>query len=1263
MQTGIRGKIWLWIGGGIVASLILFAPYMASSIIKGKTLELSGFTINADRVNLSWLGPQNVEKIHGKSTDLGVNFDIDSIESDRGLLSMLTHFSFGKVTVEKPVLYIQPRKEVASATESSQEEQEHKVKEPLKFPLNELDVREGSVRIVNPDGTLTRIDQTNIQLQKSENIIKLHLRGSSQEGEHKGFFSLESSFDPQSARNLSFIPLLPYHFTAKVDDFPTKVIDAILVAFQEHPLGMQEWIGPNFNFEMGHEKNRYQLNFSSANLNGKGVLEQEGEIFKAIEPLSLHWTIYPEALNPLLTRHEIPLELYRKTDLNFQLYDLIGNPVELKSSFKLQVDPATFVDHENNTLKLDQLSFESKVNLSEDERKIAGAGQFYFNDTPFSMTIEGTTLLEIANPVCFEDCLKGQWNILLDKAPMKLVELLVHSRTPLEEPLGPTLSLAFNLIQKGNDTLLGVHVQNQALESDWLLFSLAKGTMNLKNPVQIKFSPLSPIDGITLTEPLLIDIKQLNLAKNLSDSSFKISIESDAIGFEAGEMQHNALRLDKKGQKEMLATFETELHLNERLSPLFGSIVQLSAETAINIDEQAIDEIDPLILKAQSDRISLDAKFKMDRDFKLTPLSAIQLNYTLTPALVPNLAEPTPIKLKIFASNTSINLTNIKDSRFKGLIESPSIKLKESGQVIALDHFESTFSGDLSTDWVNLSIYGTSGSDGLMDIQLEASDLFFGGELSFKEACYKGKGVFENFPSLFFEPLLKENELLFFMLGKKFDAQLEGVFLCNQDPNGLMGLHFKSDHLDINTRFKMDEKSIRIFSNPKEDNKLVLHISKDEAARISPELKSGLNASVTLDYIAIPNVLFIPTTLEEFVDEIEGMGQVQTEAFLVNDYQVPSLEGGFECKPNSQPITLEVHHKDVNEMRLRFVLDRPLRALESWSDLDVQLNFFGKNLPLAYFAAKADVDETLQKQIRTLFDNAAEIQLNLNLNESRGPIDLSIQGTHCEMEGSFFVEESVIRLQKPLVLTMEVTPEIGKNILGEIVPLLGSVVSGNGAIQITIEPDGFQIPVNQFKKTSFNKGTVDIGILTLTVDKEIEEILSFLKFNGGTDVEVWATPVYFSLKNQVITLERFDFLVADRFPMSLWGTIDFLKDNVNIKIGLGAKTLDQVFEIKHLPSDFMLPVSLKGPFSDVTLDKAKATAKIAALIAESKGSPEGVLLGNLLQLLSGSFKEEPAPPPTTNPLPWDSPEEKREESKSKQQVKDLLKGLLKKLSS
>lgn len=43
-------------------------------------------------------------------------------------------------------------------------------------------------------------------------------------------------------------------------------------------------------------------------------------------------------------------------------------------------------------------------------------------------------------------------------------------------------------------------------------------------------------------------------------------------------------------------------------------------------------------------------------------------------------------------------------------------------------------------------------------------------------------------------------------------------------------------------------------------------------------------------------------------------------------------------------------------------------------------------------------------------------------------------------------------------------------------------------------------------------------------------------------------------------------------------------------------------------------------------------SRIGALLAQSSGGPEGLVLGTVLDIANG--KEPKIPPPTTNPLPW-----------------------------
>jgi hypothetical protein len=52
------------------------------------------------------------------------------------------------------------------------------------------------------------------------------------------------------------------------------------------------------------------------------------------------------------------------------------------------------------------------------------------------------------------------------------------------------------------------------------------------------------------------------------------------------------------------------------------------------------------------------------------------------------------------------------------------------------------------------------------------------------------------------------------------------------------------------------------------------------------------------------------------------------------------------------------------------------------------------------------------------------------------------------------------------------------------------------------------------------------------------------------------------------------------------------------------------------------------------LDKTRAVARLSALAAQAQGGTHGMVIGTVLDALTGGLKEPQPPKPTTQPLPW-----------------------------
>ena len=234
---------------------------------------------------------------------------------------------------------------------------------------------------------------------------------------------------------------------------------------------------------------------------------------------------------------------------------------------------------------------------------------------------------------------------------------------------------------------------------------------------------------------------------------------------------------------------------------------------------------------------------------------------------------------------------NLGNSKFKGKLTGTSLVIQEqNGTIVSLDQFESNFYGNIPEDTIQIALKGRTGvaqeeSKGFFDLDLDINDLFFANEFSLSHACYSGNLSLEKFPSLLLSPILKDYPLL----GHEFNAHIEGNFLCNQDPTGQMNFHFESDTLNIATRFKMDNKAIQLTANPLENNLISFNLTPVDAKKLFPNnfnLKAPISAKISLDHLSFPNIfLSVPDKLE-FLNQLEGQGNIQISSIAIDDYNL-----------------------------------------------------------------------------------------------------------------------------------------------------------------------------------------------------------------------------------------------------------------------------------------------------------------------------------------------------------------------------------------
>lgn len=293
-----------------------------------------------------------------------------------------------------------------------------------------------------------------------------------------------------------------------------------------------------------------------------------------------------------------------------------------------------------------------------------------------------------------------------------------------------------------------------------------------------------------------------------------------------------------------------------------------------------------------------------------------------------------------------------------------------------------------------------------------------------------------------------------------------------------------------------------------------------------------------------------------------------------------------------------------------------------------------RHFPVALATQIAIGDKALADKLEAVLGSQVDGDLEAKIHDGAGPVKLSVKGLNGSAELAGHIQNRTLTLSQPLTASLKITPQLERAVLREWLPFLGSVISSDQPIELSVAKEGFVFPlVNpNTSNVQMQSATLKLNKMQFSRDGHLGKVASLLGVNSQT-FEVWFTPVYFSLAQGQVDVQRTDFLVAGAYPLASWGAVNFNNESLRFIIAMTPAALQKAFRVKTSNS-YLLQIPVKGSISRPEIDTAKVTTRISALIAQSQGGPQGLVIGTVLDAASGSFTEEKAPQPTTNPLPW-----------------------------
>lgn len=308
----------------------------------------------------------------------------------------------------------------------------------------------------------------------------------------------------------------------------------------------------------------------------------------------------------------------------------------------------------------------------------------------------------------------------------------------------------------------------------------------------------------------------------------------------------------------------------------------------------------------------------------------------------------------------------------------------------------------------------------------------------------------------------------------------------------------------------------------------------------------------------------------------------------------------------------------------------------NWNDCSLFVAAKARTLSVSLLSKIVAMKEENKRQLEALFGENINADAEVQLAKMVGPVDASVNGKNGYFTFNGRYADGGLYLNQPFIAEFVPNSALGKYVLESYFPLLSGILSAEQNIKLAINPEGFYFGLHpiSLQRLKISSANLTIGKVSFSNEGVLNKAIAKLVPASINPVSIWFTPLYFSLIDGTVRMERIDMLLANQYPIAAWGNVDIINDKVGMIIALSGTAISKAFNISVPNKGYFVQLPLKGTLSSASIDKSKATAKISALAAQSQGGPHGVVIGTVLEIAGGKLNEEKAPNPTTNPLPW-----------------------------
>ena len=599
-----------------------------------------------------------------------------------------------------------------------------------------------------------------------------------------------------------------------------------------------------------------------------------------------------------------------------------------------------------------------------------------------------------------------------------------------------------------------------------------------------------------------------------------------------------------------------------------------------------------------------------------------------------------------------VNLKNLKldDLIMKGVLSFDSIHFKNKGGTQAtLDQVDIPWEVNSPLNMIRLNVKAKAYADqsskpGQFAAQFLISNWLKKGLFEISDLTIEITSNFTSLPTSLASALLSQNDLTP-LFGPILDLELKTLIDRNQRTLGYWDMTLDSRNFHIKARLKISD-AISLYESTSDAARFRLTLTQDGYQYLNKLLGKTSKEMALAEPVVLKGFLselHIPLNNTHSILEkgIINLNFETSDIAWINS-AIPTFK--LKGQINSTNLIDHVHsHIQAAKNNSTLYLNGHLSHLfnengkPDFEKCDISLDLQATQLPVAILQGLFILDEATQKEIGAVIGNEVEARFSAQLHQMEGPIEADVGGTNGKISLNARVEKGILLLNKPFELQLKITPELSQTLLKNRFSLFSTALPSDAPIKLEIDPTGFSLPIYPFnlKGLTISKGTLFLNKIQFYNQGEIKNILNFFKPIQTDQFSIWFTPLYFQLKQEELTIHRLDFLVAQLYSLALWGNINLTTHKSNLTLGLGEDTLRHAFNVSGLDADYILQIPLKMKNGKIELDQKKAITSISALVAQSEGSSQGKIIGNILQFANkiGS-PTSVTPQPTTQPLPW-----------------------------